>query len=577
MHRRLSFLALAALLLLGLAAFWASTDEAPRALERHAEGVQGTRTELERAPIAELEREGVREVALPVDTMDVGGPGAQAPRLEVLVVDRESRRPVADAEVCAITGDERRRLLGERPRMLALGLPDPFALPIGLERLVRTDATGRARLALERGELLVAARAPGSFGFTEVRVSHGGFGLPPPPPETGPVVVELAPLRALIVRVVDGSGSPVEGVPVVVGSRRDHIGFFPEWRGVSDAAGLARVEPLDAVLDRLHAEAEFVARLEIVAREQPTVVIPRDVGEAELTLPPCGELIVQTLDSEGARLRASRMHARARLPGLDTLASDALMLAVQGLEPQHGAVRFPFVEVGIEVLLRGEASCHESQTGECPAPLMAGATNECAFVFEKPSVTLAGRFVTERGAPVASASVRASGSWRSNISASFTFRTDADGRFRFPLSGESPLDATLRLSLHVYATPQHADREGRLDRSVRLERGDNELGDVVLQRSPLLVRGVVRDERGAPIAGARVWASWVDRPRERPVSNPLRMRDTDATGGFELHAACDEPDFELSASADGYESVERRPLAVGTSGVELVLRARASR
>ncbi|MBK7877644.1 MAG: carboxypeptidase regulatory-like domain-containing protein [Planctomycetes bacterium] len=554
----------------------------------------------------------------------------EEPGLDVLVVERETGRPIAGAEVCGLTDGERVEAQDPRARFLRLGPPDLFTLAAAARRNARTDADGRARLsfaaetsarapgrsedgarrgaagdasssgangelapdaaehaalaraaaearvrAFSRVGVTLAARAPGRYGLASRPARTGGFGRPPPPPSNEPVRIELALDRALVVRAVDATGAGVAGVPVAIAPRDGGVNSYARRRAITGADGAARFEHLQPLLDELGAGRELGAQLEIVARAKPNAAVPAGAHEVVIVLPPCGSLVVRTLDTRGAELDAQSVHARA-LPadGNKELPEGASFTHVAEAAPEvaPGHARFPFVEVGLALQVRGESALHEPQRAECAGPAVAGAEAELDLVFSTPSVALVGRCVDETGAPVAKARVSTDGSWRPNVGGSFTFHTDADGRFRVPLRGESPMQTRLRLRLRVVGAVGHPHREGGVERELQLERGDNDLGEIVLARPPLLASGVVRDEQGASIAGVRVWASWVDRPRERNVTNPLRMVHTDDAGRFELEAACDELDVELHAAEEGFTPVSNLRVAVGTRGLELVLR-----
>lgn len=378
----------------------------------------------------------------------------------------------------------------------------------------------------------------------------------------------------LLVRVVDGASRPVAGVPVGVCTHAGGTNRIDRLRALSGADGVARFDRFRAELGELASRVELGAELAIVAREKPFAPIERTTAELTLVLPACGCLRVRTLDSQGRPLAASSVRARAAVTGEPVFPGSFEHSSEPAPELAEDHARFPFVELGLVVQVRGEHALHDPQRAEGPGPRFAGEEAGLDLVFATPSLLLTGRCVTEEGAPVADARLRVEGSWRPDVGAAFTLTTDSDGRFRHALVGEAPSKGTVRFALHVFDTPAHRDREGRVERALELARGANDLGEIVLALPPLLVSGRVRDEDGAAVAGARVWAAWIDRPRERTVANPLRMRDTDAEGRFELNAACDEPDFELHAAKEGHTAVQALRVAVGTRGLDVVLRRR---
>lgn len=139
-----------------------------------------------------------------------------------------------------------------------------------------------------------------------------------------------------------------------------------------------------------------------------------------------------------------------------------------------------------------------------------------------------------------------------------TTRSRADGTFEFPRvpAGEAPLgasaegwpDAALRLA--VPAPPQRLD------------------GVVVRFGTGRFLAGVVVDERGAPIAGARVASS-------RDGSMFDRSTLSDADGRFRLVDLADAP-YSFMAAAPGYVSVMRVRFELDREDARFVLRRSGS-
>lgn len=185
---------------------------------------------------------------------------------------------------------------------------------------------------------------------------------------------------------------------------------------------------------------------------------------------------------------------------------------------------------------------------------------------------VAGRVVDERGRPVEGAEVALAVPELPRLAATSpdgmveprslyedTRSTGADGAFTFAAAPRT------RLALSV-AHPTHMPWHG----------------PVALGAAPVLVtlqrgasiRGVVRDEAGAPVAGARVAAWHTDRPTQRVVA--------DATGGFQLDGLDLTREVLLTAYAAGHAPGSRSvaPVAGGaheaSSDVVLTLPAPAA-
>lgn len=82
---------------------------------------------------------------------------------------------------------------------------------------------------------------------------------------------------------------------------------------------------------------------------------------------------------------------------------------------------------------------------------------------------------------------------------------------------------------------------------------------------PGLIAGVVRDDRGAPVQGARVY--FTDAPA--PIQDVAAL--TGADGGFSLAAPVDGV-YTLECSAEGFAAARASVPSRDSAGVELALR-----
>jgi hypothetical protein len=150
--------------------------------------------------------------------------------VEITVVDRDTQRPVADAQVYAAT---------------FLYLPQP-----GVERDwgfppvqdVRTDAEGRATVEQRSGFLnRIAVRVK---GYQYATITLDGRGLEGPTARR----VELRPLQVKPVDflVVDAkTRAPIAGAEVSLGEMRDGLPDNPDaWTRTTDAAGRTGLMPV---------------------------------------------------------------------------------------------------------------------------------------------------------------------------------------------------------------------------------------------------------------------------------------------------------------------------------------------
>lgn len=82
---------------------------------------------------------------------------------------------------------------------------------------------------------------------------------------------------------------------------------------------------------------------------------------------------------------------------------------------------------------------------------------------------------------------------------------------------------------------------------------------------PRPIAGLVRDESGAPVEGARVYFT------DAPVPTPDVAALTGADGSFSLSAPADGT-YTLECSADGFSAARASVASEEDAGVELTLR-----
>ncbi len=102
---------------------------------------------------------------------------------------------------------------------------------------------------------------------------------------------------------------------------------------------------------------------------------------------------------------------------------------------------------------------------------------------------------------------------------------------------------------------------------VRLEAGETTDLGVLRAKEGTSISGKVLDPEGRPIAGAQVFAMWMegDRPRTRGVK-------TRADGSWKLAGVGESPLRQLRASARGYASEERSGATPGERNIDFVLK-----
>lgn len=165
------------------------------------------------------------------------------------------------------------------------------------------------------------------------------------------------------------------------------------------------------------------------------------------------------------------------------------------------------------------------------------------------------------GRPVAGATVTTKGFLTDNLRATIVAESGEDGRFVLELGRKVPLRA-----LRVYAyKPGLAPG---LWRHYPARRGEAEAPVEVVLKPAGPFEGVVKDERGGPVAGARVWATamqgmestesgmgplaetFEDYVRDTPLG-PIFLATTDAAGRFRFPAAPLPAALSLDVTAPG--------------------------
>jgi protocatechuate 3,4-dioxygenase beta subunit len=343
--------------------------------------------------------------------------------------------------------------------------------------------------------------------------------------------------------VLDPAGAPVAGATVGVAG----------GTSTTDGAGRFAIAGLAPGVYHLHAHAPvgaagpirvdlFATSRDLTIRLQPGVAVEVAVVSVVDGRPLAGargELALTTSVGGGGRL--------------DAVAGD------------DGVLRFPVAELG-NFQVTAEASGHAPATRVLTWNQRAGVVWTSTVALE-PGVVVTGQVVDAAGAPVADARVRARPAPRRHTQQAYrprppeplqpAVRTDDDGRFRFAVPTGQALILEASHPAHVVGHSDALTPTADVDVTIALTSGR-------------VVRGRVVDERGQPVAGARV----TDGP---PLPEADHVAYTDDDGGFSLTGiAARRRQLVLFAEHDGARA---RPVLVelaelGDAPVELVLELR---
>lgn len=564
--RRLAPLALLALgTVLAVVWFLASGREdrraPPTATNAPAES-SGVAAVLE--PVASpAERAAAERIAAPASAAHTDESAAspiQTP-IEVLVVDALTQHPVADAEVR--WGSLNETGLGvdrTRPRHVI----EPEALLANAHRST-SDAEGRAVIDASVFPGRVLARKGTSSGTVWADANTAR-----------PIVIEMRADLGLVLRVVDGEGKPVAGVPV--GLRDSPLEWYGcLWRGTTDERGLARVSRLQeterdfgrafACIDTLLPSAQDV----VVDLAAPS---PEPV---ELVLPACGSLSVRIRDARGTLVVPQSMRL--------ALASDfdrdegSIAWGVAVFDPEtlvDGVAVYPFVELGLEIVIEVMVSGRSPEV-IAKGPQRLGERVELVLDIGDPLVVLAGRLVDERGEAIADRMVQAALTGTSDEGIGYStepLRTDRDGRFEQALSFDSPADLRGTLVLTPIGSGAAEGTSASLAVDGALLPGRNEVGNVVALDPRRLASGRVVDDLGAAISNASIHV--LAGVGEAWGYDAGVQASCDASGNFAVQGATRAPQLQITAWHESHASGYPIDVSVGSTGVKIVLERGAS-
>lgn len=495
-------------------------------------------------------REAPREVA-EAPPVERPGPASgavvpEATEVELLVVSALDDRPVAGAEVRVVHTDEAWENFDGADRGGRLA-----ASPV-----LRTDGAGRVTIPLATKER------------TWVEAHHetglwGGRTLPREPSEVHRLELERdLTLRA---RVRDTGGAPIAGIPVALRSRDN--GWAHDRRELlTDGDGaVAFLHAQRSLRNRderdlfsLAVDALFVDSVEHrFDPERP----PRE--EVELVVHPTGQLVVRVYgpngeESRGDGLVSAGIVKEGQPRTISPFSAERRDRVDAPL--RAGVARFSWVDVGqeleVEVLREG---ADVGTVVYARGPTRPGEEAEVAVTLGADHPVLAFRAVEPGGEPITDDGLEVRVDIKTRHSSTFNdhpVSTDGEGRFLLDIG------ADWSEGIHRTLTVRR-EREGEeeavafIDLSRSFPPGITDMGDLVLDRAPILVAGRVVDGGGAPVPGARLSVGY-RQAREDASTRPdfwnqtaVTAHVTDAEGRFEIRDRVPGSEFRLVAKAEG--------------------------
>jgi len=388
-----------------------------------------------------------------------------------------------------------------------------------------TDDSGRARVPCAAGEVLVFAVSATLLGGQRETIDVDR-----------PVLLTIGcnPTQFLRARVVDASGRPQVGVPVVA------VPVKPQWLepalgGTSHGSdGVAELGPM---FDKsregwvLHVFGVFPKALGVKLDAHPLTNEPTTV-----VLPPHGTLEVRLLDSGGRRYLGPAEVDLESISEEITLATDD----ERQVEIGSGQARFERVGLGLGLGVSVEIPGLQDKLGvEGSGPRREGELAVIEVVVPASHHCFAGRALDADRHILRFRELRIE--WTADCEAGALddvrfVHTDREGRFTF--LGDPQIAHALRATCLVSAeSGKHSIGAMR-----SIDPRTSDLGTWILEPPGLLATGRILDDQGSGLA--RVDLSVAD-PEPRLAIARGTGCSTDDSGAFELRGWCTEPSLEL--------------------------------
>ena len=398
----------------------------------------------------------------------------------------------------------------------------------------------------------------------------------------GEAVIEIEPVTAIEIEVVDGSGARVEGVPL-----RLHIGELDAEVETTDTNGRATLRVDRAIRQTCKdMDGKLAVGWGFPTRDSASVEVdlqtpPQDV--IRLVLPPTGRVSVRIGNADGQPLGLGLCQIASMQPSREK--PDREFSGTSYRPIIDGVAEHPFVGLGLKLELtamkfsRGQPS--DMVTTEIEGPALPNQRIEAEMTFKVSRTHLTMRAVDENGAPLTHRDLQvtldSADETMSMSSWSAPAYTDESGLFEIP----APAVSATRLKLTVNV--QSKGESGKviagqsvfwIDSAASIDT----LGDIRLLESTPFAAGTVKDVDGRPVSGTRINLSVIDASRltpnnERSLEWVALGRDvySDSDGRFVIHAELPQGEYVVQPGDSRFAIASSQPFRKGATDVVLVV------
>jgi hypothetical protein len=496
--------------------------------------------------------------------------------VDVLVVDKQTERPVADAD--AVWADDTQWVLinnlPPEERDAAWRDRERIARKCGWHG--RSDRDGRLRVNLGKNGMQVFARAGTRYGEVWLRVDND---------DKLARRVLLEEDASLSVHVLDAANRPVAGVPLSLETHdakqtRAMMVGGELTTGADGGATFRHVQSRRTVQwgeRRGQPVAQWRVWVGIPGLDLEPVLVDAQAPPAEpveIRLPPTGRLRAK-LTFEGRVVHALEQVAFHVGPKDSSEGHNA---ACSRRVDADGWARFPCVPLGKTLYLISQGP--SQWDSEVAGPTVPDQEVVASFELANEVIALVGRMLRADGTPLGSATVTANFN-ALNMSGGGQVQTEADGRFVW-LLGRGRKDVEPKLRRLAFELREADAPPLRVEVPPRdLEVGRNDLGDLRFGSGALIVGGRFVFDPPPPM---RVWLQLQRLSQGQARAGTTErwsnvdgvMPDVRDDGTFEVRGTVEPGRYRINVPAYGFLPVDPVEFALGATDVTIAVRRGAA-